>query len=136
MKIYQTILVEHSNYKNYWSCKETHQHFTNIKQRKEKEYTSEYCRSKRDYAYYYQCECIVELSHYQLSLLNKIATGFIDYLYNIKVKDMANFLINLKNNNFTMLNRQPKNKQTIRFYNKHVFIYIDLKNQKYFLKNR
>lgn len=136
MKTYVTFREDYQNYKQYWSNKTTFINFTSIKQKKEKEYTHEYSRNAKSYSYYYQEDTKLVLSHYQLDLLNKIATGFIDINFNIKVKDMTNFLINLKNNNFTLLNRQPKNKQTIRFFNKDIYIYIDLKNQKYFFKNR
>lgn len=136
MKTYVTFREDYQNYKQYWSNKTTFINFTSIKQKKEKEYTHEYSRNAKSYSYYFQEDTKLVLSHYQLDILNKIATGFIDSNFIIKVKDMTNFLINLKNNNFSVLNRQPKNKQTIRFFNKHVYIYIDLKNQKYFLKNR
>lgn len=135
MKTYVTFREDYQNYKQYWSNKTTFINFTSIKQKKEKEYTHEFSRNAKSYSYYYQKDTKLVLSHYQLDILNKIATEFIDSNFSIKVKDMTNFLINLKNNKFTLSNRQPKNKQTIRFFNKHVYIYIDLKNQKYFLEN-
>lgn len=136
MKTYVTFREDYQNYKQYWSNKTTFINFTSIKQKKQKEYTHEYSRNAKSYSYFYQEDTKLDLLHNQIDLLNKISTGFIDCNFNIKIKDMINFLNNLKNNNFTLLNRQPKNKQTIRFFNKNIYIYIDLKNKKYFLKNR
>ena len=135
MKTYVTFREDYQNYKQYWSNKRTFVNFTSIKQKKEKEYTHEYSRNAKSYSYFFQEDTKLALSHYQLDLLNKITTGFIDCNFNVKVKDMTNFLINLKNNNFNAMKRIPKNKQTIKLFNKRVNIYIDLKNQKYFLEN-
>lgn len=136
MKFFHTILAEYKHYKSFYNCKETHYCFTSIKQKKDKEYTSRYNTSYRNYSYYYQIEMKTELTRNQIDLLNKVTMDFIDIYFTIKVKDMTDFLINLRKYNFTMSKRQPRNNQTIRFYNKHVYIYLDFKNQKYFLENK
>ena len=133
--IYVTFREDCSNYKQYWSYKTTFINFTSIKQKKEKEYTTAQRRSAKSYSYYYQQPLNLDLTHYQLDLLNKVTSNFIDSKFNVLVKDMTNFLINLRKYNFNVSKRQPRNKQTIKLFNKHVNIYIDLKNQKYFLEN-
>lgn len=135
MRVYQTNLTICSNYKQYWSYKTQFIHFTSLKQKKEKQYTSEYSRSKKSYSYYQENAC-VDLTHKEIALLNKITKNFIDYELNVKVKDMVNFLINLQNLEFEKSKRVPKNVKTIRLKNKHVNIYIDLKKKKYFLENK
>lgn len=136
MKFYHTIFTVYKHYKTFYNCKETHHCFTSIKQKRDKEYTSRYNTSYRNYSYYYQLEMKTKLTRNQIDLLNKVTKDYIDIYFTIKVKDMTDFLINLRKYNFTMAKRQPRNNQTIRFFNKHVYIYLDFKNRTYFLENK
>lgn len=135
MKVYQTNITICNNYKQYWSFKERFIQFTVFKQKKEKEYTSEYTRNCKSYSYYYQNETNLNLSRNEVKQLNLLLTNFVDINLNVKVKDMLDFILNLKKNGFNETKRTPKNVKTIKIFNKRCNIYIDLMNHLYHLEN-
>lgn len=135
MKVYQTNITICNNYKQYWSYKERFIQFTVFKQKKEKEYTSEYTRNCKSYSYYYQNETNLDLTKKEVKELNTVLENFVDINLNVKVKDMLDFILNLKKNSFNETKRVPKNVKTVKIFNKRCNIYIDLMNHLYHLEN-
>lgn len=135
MKVYQTNITICNNYKQYWSFKERFVQFTVFKQKKEKEYTNEYTRNVKSYSYYYQNETNLDLTKNEVKQLNLLLSNFVDINLNVKVKDMLDFILNLKKNSFNETKRVPKNVKTLKIFNKRCNIYIDLMNHLYHLEN-
>lgn len=135
MKVYQTNITICNNYKQYWSFKERFVQFTVFKQKKEKEYTNEYTRNVKSYSYYYQNETNLDLTKNEVKQLNLLLSNFVDINLNVKVKDMLDFILNLKKNSFNETKRVPKNVKTVKIFNKRCNIYIDLMNHLYHLEN-
>lgn len=134
MKVYQTNITICNNYKQYWSFKERFVQFTVFKQKKEKEYTNEYTRNVKSYSYYYQNETNLDLTKNEVKQLNLLLSNFVDINLNVKVKDMLDFILNLKKNSFNETKRVPKNVKTVKIFNKRCNIYIDLMNHLYHLE--
>lgn len=135
MKVYQTNITICNNYKQYWSFKERFIQFSVFKQKKEKEYTSEYTRNCKSYSYYYQNETNLDLTKKEVKELNSVLKNFVDINLNVKVKDMLDFILNLKKYDFNETKRTPKNVKTVKIFNKRCNIYIDLMNHLYHLEN-
>ena len=135
MKVYQTNITICNNYKQYWSFKERFVQFTVFKQKKEKEYTNDYTRNVKSYSYYYQNETNLYLTKNEVKQLNLLLSNFVDINLNVKVKDMLDFILNLKKYSFNETKRVPKNVKTVKIFNKRCNIYIDLMNHLYHLEN-